>query len=878
MGLTKPCEARPDRPEIYSQHCVGSTSQIFHQNTLFDAKECNMVICVVQPRRQFYYLFIMVALCSIAHHHGTMCVDAFFFSNSLPQQVSRTSLMVEILAEATSSSSNVFMPSKFANSSRLSSLESSCDDIDPIDSKCYEYIPSPLFFAYERIQKRTKAASAALITSPTFPDWAAQPQILAKPLNFDNIVVSNIAIIPRGTTQQPSLSENMDEQIEIPPWLLIPLAGDKKSSENLSRSCGKIITKLTVAMNIYLTTPEISAVFDAIDQNVGNDLYKKAGLGDFLLILVETMEMGHHALIAATFHYCSCIKAAKREHLENGNMDKIEGENLYLCSLAGTGIENFGTEVIRIGLDAARLKGTESLAARMSSQSKRRLTRTDAGNLRSLLLSVRGDWRALAIRVAACLYRLRGLDSHRLGQVSQLFDGLPALTSYENKVCREALHIYAPLAHRLGFNSLKIALEGTAFRLLYRRQYMAVSKMYSRSENSPVSEENTRGELDVGYAIQDAKRRLFPQRSGMIQYRQFGDSITIGEGMKEVMDDVTQRMKRVLQEDDVFMENIASVSVTARIKEPYSLWKKMLRIRAQRLSKMKGKEFANSIHASSCLPSSVTEVHDAIALRVVLRTRKLTPDEDDEVTEARDRALCYYVQELCRDRWPAVDEARLKDYIKSPKPNGYQSLHYSSQTRWHGENWPFELQVRSADMHRVAEYGIAAHFDYKIGSQLDVNSDLYLKNVEECLQQNNPNEMEVENISPSKNFIFENYDTMIRVGRKRERDERQAPYLKALSETRMDMAREKVIVMLTAEKNNGMPESGAIISLPSGACVLDALREGKKKEVLDISLSSASGPHVYRNGMLTGITEQLRSGDMLVVPIMDGANELALQR
>ena len=138
-----------------------------------------------------------------------------------------------------------------------------------------------------------------------------------------------------------------------------------------------------------------------------------------------------------------------------------------------------------------------------------------------------------------------------------MFDGLPTLTSYENKVCREAVHIYAPLAHRLGFNCLKIALGGTAFRLLYRRHYMAVSKMYSRSENSSVSEENTRRELDAGCAIQDVMRRFSLQRSGMIQYRQFGDSITIGEGMKEVMDDVTQRMKRVLQEDDVFMENIA---------------------------------------------------------------------------------------------------------------------------------------------------------------------------------------------------------------------------------------------------------------------------------------------------------------------------------
>ena len=52
----------------------------------------------------------------------------------------------------------------------------------------------------------------------------------------------------------------MNEQIKIPPWLLILLAGDKKSSESLSRSRGEVITKLAVAMNLYLTTPDISAV------------------------------------------------------------------------------------------------------------------------------------------------------------------------------------------------------------------------------------------------------------------------------------------------------------------------------------------------------------------------------------------------------------------------------------------------------------------------------------------------------------------------------------------------------------------------------------------------------------------------------------------
>merc|ERR1712194_312979 len=50
---------------------------------------------------------------------------------------------------------------------------------------------------------------------------------------------------------------------------------------------------------------------------------------------------------------------------------------------------------------------------------------------------------------------------------------------------------------------------------------------------------------------------------------------------------------------------------------------------------------------------------------------------------------------------------------KNPKENGYQSLHYSSRKRWRGTEWPFEVQIRSKKMHRIAEYGKAAHWSYK---------------------------------------------------------------------------------------------------------------------------------------------------------------------
>merc|ERR1712232_1164167 len=182
-------------------------------------------------------------------------------------------------------------------------------------------------------------------------------------------------------------------------------------------------------------------------------------------------------------------------------------------------------------------------------------------------------------------------------------------------------------------------------------------------------------------------------------------------------------------------------------------------------------------------------------------------------------------------------------------------------------------------MHRVAEYGVAAHFDYKLDDvekerKTDTNDVKYLKKREECLQRNKPKEIEVENVvKPSKNFwfdlFFEDFDASMREGIRRKRDETFAPYIEALDEIRMDIAREKVIVMITAEEKNGKKGAGTIISLPSGSRVLDALRVGKRKEMFDISLSGADDPFVYRNGMLIGITEELHCGDKLVVPVME---------
>ena len=100
-----------------------------------------------------------------------------------------------------------------------------------------------------------------------------------------------------------------------------------------------------------------------------------------------------------------------------------------------------------------------------------------------------------------------------------------------------------------------------------------------------------------------------------------------------------------------------------------------------------------------------------VALRIVC-TPVSEPEDTPEIKAERAKAICSYALQLVHKIRPHY-VGRVKDYISKPKANGYQSLHTTLQMRLRGRKYPFEVQIRTNEMHQVAENGLAAHCLYK---------------------------------------------------------------------------------------------------------------------------------------------------------------------
>lgn len=246
----------------------------------------------------------------------------------------------------------------------------------------------------------------------------------------------------------------------------------------------------------------------------------------------------------------------------------------------------------------------------------------------------------------------------------------------QRRIARETLDIFAPLAHRLGIWSVKSELENLAFLYLYPEEYRKI-------------------------------RSLIEGR--MPSY-------------KRILEESKARLEHALSSDPILRRTVSRIEVAARSKEIYSIWQKLQRGRAQRLD----------------------HIYDLVALRVTLDPREdlflsnrydADNDERNEQERARRRddenSLCYYVLGVVHQLWHPVP-GRVKDYIAFPKPNGYQSLHTTVVVDSGVDQAPLEVQIRTREMDRTAEYGMAAHWYFKEqGQPSAAAANSWLSNIRE---------------------------------------------------------------------------------------------------------------------------------------------------
>ncbi len=258
-----------------------------------------------------------------------------------------------------------------------------------------------------------------------------------------------------------------------------------------------------------------------------------------------------------------------------------------------------------------------------------------AENIRKMLLAMVTDVRVVIIKLADRLHNMRTLEH------------LPS--EKRQKIARETLDIFAPLAHRLGMGKLRGELEDLAFRY-----------------TDPFTYEQLSTEVDA----------------------------LRGEG--EVF---LQSIVGTLE--DKLREHKIAGRVEWRIKRLYSIQQKLI---------------------DQKIP--VDQVYDLLAVRVICKT-------------VQD---CYAVLGLLHSIWRPVP-GRIKDFIAMPRPNLYQSLH---TTVIAPGGHQFEVQIRTEEMHRIAEEGIAAHWKYKAGDNVTAKDEARLAWVRQLMEwqreMSDPNE------------------------------------------------------------------------------------------------------------------------------------------
>ena len=229
-----------------------------------------------------------------------------------------------------------------------------------------------------------------------------------------------------------------------------------------------------------------------------------------------------------------------------------------------------------------------------------------AENFRKMVVAMAKDIRVLLVKLADRTHNMRTLEHMSADQ--------------QERISRETLDIYAPLAHRLGIQWVKTELEDLSFKYLHPLDHAELARKVEERAKE--------------------RDKFIAEVVGIIQGK--------------------------------LVESGVQAEVYGRVKHLYSIWHKMV------LQKI-----------------DFEEIYDVIAFRVIV----------DSV------ARCYESLGLIHSLWKPVP-GRFKDYIAIPKPNMYQSLH-TTVIGPRAER--IEIQIRTQEMHKIAEEGVAAHWAYKEG-------------------------------------------------------------------------------------------------------------------------------------------------------------------
>ncbi len=354
---------------------------------------------------------------------------------------------------------------------------------------------------------------------------------------------------------------------------------------NFPSTARYLISDFTAYLESYLSPDQIGEVYEAYLFAAEAHQFQKRLTGEPYIYhpiavarILAGLHMDHKCLMAAILH------------------DVIEDTETAKATLA----ERFGDDV-------AELVDGVSKLTRIDFQSR---AEAQAASLRKMLLAMTRDVRVILIKLADRLHNMRTLGVMRPDKA--------------RRIARETLDIYAPIANRLGINSIRIELEDLAFQAHWPWRYRIIS-----------------AEL--------AKRR---------------------GSQRAMVGDIEKAIQQRLVHDGL------DGRVIGREKHLYSIYRKMRRKR-----------------------SSLSEVADIHAFRIIV---------DDVDT-------CYRVLGAMHSLYKPLP-GRFKDFIAIPKANGYQSLH---TVLFGPHGLPIEVQIRTEEMHRLAESGIAAHWMYKTPDMYD---------------------------------------------------------------------------------------------------------------------------------------------------------------